>query len=123
MKITHAKKVEEKKKKEEASQTQEVTDSEDTWEEENKTDYKTYFKPALIVGAVLLIGIIGYFMVKNGNQIFGDKETGETAVLNEVLVDSLLMAAPQGQVEVEESGDPAIAAFRGLLAGDSFANG
>ncbi|UBM60154.1 hypothetical protein LAG90_05800 [Marinilongibacter aquaticus] len=123
MKMTFAKRAEEKKSREEEYEAVEETvqaEASEYYEEEGSNNW---VKPTLIVLAVAALGALGYFAYINKEAWFGVKQSKETAIVDEALMEEPLVDTTMTAAIEEPTVDPAITALKGLLAAADLKNG
>lgn len=125
MKMTFAKKVEEREKKEGnedeveyVESTPEVETSSYDYQEEEPASYRL---PLIIGLGVILVGLLGYFVYESREELFGSEELSQSSVVADELVNELDSTAVQ-MVE-EPTVDPAITGFEEILASDDLSQG
>ncbi|WP_304233699.1 hypothetical protein [Jiulongibacter sediminis] len=126
MKMTYAKKVEEREKKEMADEEVEyvesTTDAESSsydFAEESKKSFKI---PIIIVLGVALVGLLGYFIYESREDLFGSEEMSQSSVVNEELVNEIDSTAVL-PVQEGPAVDPAITAFNEIISASDLSNG
>ncbi|MGR3812449.1 hypothetical protein [Jiulongibacter sp. NS-SX5] len=127
MKMTYAKKVEEKERKEKVEARIEEEIIESTPEEVTETSYeyeeeeKSYKVPLLIGLGVLLLALLGYFLYESREELFGSEEMSQSSVIeDEILAE---MDSTANIVVEAPTIDPALSAFGEIIDAPNLNNG